>query len=175
MYHNASYGFPGGLAGKESACNAGDLGSIPGLGRSPGEGKGYPLQYSGLENPLDCSPWGRQESDTTERLSHLTHNATYSVTFLFYRYFVSPVPLHPPPSLLYFAFQVLTLLYSFLQSRPARPTRHPWNGAKMLCPGGHCPMRERYPCRQRIGLGTEGHGASLDRADTLPQGAQGPY
>ena len=40
--------FPGGSAGKESACNAGDLGSIPGLGKSPGEGNGYPLQYSGL-------------------------------------------------------------------------------------------------------------------------------
>ena len=40
--------------GKESACNAGDLGSIPGLGRSSGEGKGYPLQYSGLENSMDC-------------------------------------------------------------------------------------------------------------------------
>ena len=47
-------GFPGGSAGKESACNAGDLGSIPGLGRSPGEGKDYPLQYSGLENYMDC-------------------------------------------------------------------------------------------------------------------------
>ena len=43
-------GFPDSSAGKESSCNAGDLGSIPGLGRSPGEGKGYPLQYSGLEN-----------------------------------------------------------------------------------------------------------------------------
>ena len=42
-------GFPCGSADKESTCNAGDLGSIPGLGRSPGEGKGYPLQYSGLE------------------------------------------------------------------------------------------------------------------------------
>ena len=48
-------GFPVGSAGKESACNEGDLGSMPGLGRSPGEGKGYPLQYSGLENnPTDC-------------------------------------------------------------------------------------------------------------------------
>ena len=46
-------GFPGGSAGKESTCNAGDLGSIPGLGRSPGEGKGYPLQYSGLEKSMD--------------------------------------------------------------------------------------------------------------------------
>ena len=45
--------FPGGSAGKESACNEGDLGSIPGLGRSPGEGNGYPLQYSGLENSMD--------------------------------------------------------------------------------------------------------------------------
>ena len=43
-----------GSAGKESACNAGDLGLIPGLGRSPGEGKGYPLQDSGLENAMDC-------------------------------------------------------------------------------------------------------------------------
>ena len=54
-------GFPCGSAGKESACNVGDLDSIPGLGRSPGEGKGYPLQYSGLEN---SSPWGHKESDT---------------------------------------------------------------------------------------------------------------
>ena len=48
-------GFPCASAGKESACNAEDLGSIPGLGRSPGEGKGYPLQYSGLENSMDCT------------------------------------------------------------------------------------------------------------------------
>ena len=45
-------GFPGGSAGKEPTCNVGDLGSIPGLGRSPGEGKGYPLQYSGLGNSV---------------------------------------------------------------------------------------------------------------------------
>ena len=59
-------GFPCGSAGKESACNAGDLGLISGLGRSPGEGKGYPLQYSGLGNSMDCSLWGCKESDTTE-------------------------------------------------------------------------------------------------------------
>ena len=47
-------GFPCGSAGKESACNVGDMGAIPGLGRSPGEGKGYPLQYSGLENSMEC-------------------------------------------------------------------------------------------------------------------------
>ena len=58
--------FPCSSAGKESACNVGDLGLMPGLGRSPGEGKGYPLQYSGLEN---YSPWGCKESDTTEQLS----------------------------------------------------------------------------------------------------------
>ena len=48
----AIQGFPGGSDGKESACNAGDLASIPGLGRSPGEGDSYPLQYSGLENSM---------------------------------------------------------------------------------------------------------------------------
>ena len=55
-------------AGKESTCNVGDLVSIPGLGKSPGEGKGYPLQYSGLENSMDCIIHGVAESDTTERL-----------------------------------------------------------------------------------------------------------
>ena len=57
-------GFPGGSDGKESACNVGDLDLIPGWGRSPGEGNGYPLQYSGLENSMD-SPWGCKESDMT--------------------------------------------------------------------------------------------------------------
>ena len=55
-------GFPCGSAGKESAHNAGDLGSIPGFGRIPGEGKGYPLQYSGLENSMDCIVHGVTES-----------------------------------------------------------------------------------------------------------------
>ena len=59
-------GFPGGLDSKESAYNAGDLASVPGLGRSPGEGNGYPLQYSGLENSVDCIVHGVAESDTTE-------------------------------------------------------------------------------------------------------------
>ena len=57
-------GFPGGSAGKESACSVGDLGLIPGLGRSPGEGKGYPLQYSGLENSMDCIVHGIAKSQT---------------------------------------------------------------------------------------------------------------
>ena len=50
-------GFPGGSNGEESACNVGDLGSIPPLGRSPGEGNGYPLQYSCLESPMDRGAW----------------------------------------------------------------------------------------------------------------------
>ena len=57
-------GFPCGLAGKESACNAGDLGLTPGLGRSPGEGKDYPLQYSGLQNSMDCIVRGVAKSRT---------------------------------------------------------------------------------------------------------------
>ena len=57
-------GFPCVSAGKESACNVGDLGSIPGLGRSPGEGKGYPLQYSGLENSMDSIVHGVLKSQT---------------------------------------------------------------------------------------------------------------
>ena len=62
--------FPCGSAGKESACSAGDLGLIPGLGESPGEGKSYPLQYSVLENSMDCtSPGGLKESNMTELLS----------------------------------------------------------------------------------------------------------
>ena len=63
-----SLGSPCVSAGKESACNAEDLGSIPGLGRSPGEGKGYPLQYSDLENSMDCIVHGVAESDVTEQL-----------------------------------------------------------------------------------------------------------
>ena len=55
-------GFPGGSAGKDSSCNAGDLGLIPGLGRSTGEGIGYPLQYSGLENSMDCIVYGVAKS-----------------------------------------------------------------------------------------------------------------
>ena len=85
-------GFPCSSVGKESACNAGDLGLIPGLGRSPGEGNGNPLQYSCLENPKDKAAWqatvqetdswtlswtptskGSQESVTTYRLNHHHH------------------------------------------------------------------------------------------------------
>ena len=67
-------GFPGGSDGKKSACNAGGLGLIPGLGRSPGGGHGNPFQYSCLENPMDREAWqarvhGVTGSDMTEGLS----------------------------------------------------------------------------------------------------------
>ena len=72
MYICIYMGFPGGLDGKESTCNVGDLGSIPGSGRSPGGGHGNPLQYTCLENPhgqrslAGYSPWCRKDSDMTE-------------------------------------------------------------------------------------------------------------
>ena len=59
-------GFPAGSDGKESTCNVGDLGSIPGLGRSPGGGHGNPLQYSGLENPMDRGAWWAAVHGVTE-------------------------------------------------------------------------------------------------------------
>ena len=67
--HAPGEGFPGGSEVKASARNAGDLGLIPGLGRSPGKGNGNPLQYSCLENPMDRGAWGRKELDTTEQAS----------------------------------------------------------------------------------------------------------
>ena len=65
------FSFPDSSVGKESTCNAGDLGSIPGLGRSPGEGNGYLLQYSGLENSMDSIGRGVTKSQTRLSDSHL--------------------------------------------------------------------------------------------------------
>ena len=75
MLFKCPEGVPCGSAGKESACSVGDLDSIPGLGRSPREGKGYPHQYSGLENSMDCIVHGVAELDTTEQLSLSLSNA----------------------------------------------------------------------------------------------------
>ena len=72
-------GFPGDSAGKESACNAGDLGSVPGWGKSLGEGNGYPLQYSGLENSMDCTDPGVTESLTRLSDFHLLNVYVYAV------------------------------------------------------------------------------------------------
>ena len=71
--------FPCGSAGKESTCNAGDLGLIPGLGRSPREGKGYPLQHSGLENSMDWIVHGLAKSQT--RLSNLHFQFYFQISY----------------------------------------------------------------------------------------------
>jgi len=71
-------GFPGGSAGKESTCNVGDLGSVPGLGRSPGEEKSYPLQYSGLENSMDYIVHGVTKSQTQLSDFHYTSPDIYT-------------------------------------------------------------------------------------------------
>ena len=77
-------GFPGSSAGKESACNAEDLGLIPGLGRSLEEEKGYPLQYSGLENSMDCiihglyNPW---VAKSRTQLSDFNFHYKYEIFF----------------------------------------------------------------------------------------------
>ena len=71
-------GFPCGSAGKKSACNMGDLGSVSRLGRSPGEGKGYPVQYSGLENSMDCIVHGVAKSRTQLSNSHFTSHIYFT-------------------------------------------------------------------------------------------------
>ena len=68
----ANLGFPGGSIGKESACNAGDLGSIPGLGRCPGGGYGNSLQSSCLENPMDRGAWQAAGSGVTQSRTRLS-------------------------------------------------------------------------------------------------------
>ena len=78
--HSSILGFPGGSAGKESAYNEGDLDSIPGLGSSQGEGKGNSLQYSSLENSMNCIIYGIAKSRT--RLSNL-HFQARLILFLF--------------------------------------------------------------------------------------------
>ena len=76
IYFSSILGFPSGSGGKESACNAGYLGSVPGLGSSPGEGNGCQLQYFCLENSMDRGAWWAtvhgvtKESDTTELLNN---------------------------------------------------------------------------------------------------------
>ena len=66
-------GVPGSSDGEESACNVGELGSTPGLGRSPGEGNYYPLQSSGLENSMDCSPWDHRDWGLRVKITGLSY------------------------------------------------------------------------------------------------------
>ena len=88
-------GFPGGSAGKEFACNAGDLGLIPGLGRSPGEGKGYIPQNSGLENSMDCIVHGVARSRTRLSDFHFTSLVDVLITcFPSLKYKLSNSELH---------------------------------------------------------------------------------
>ena len=77
--------FPCGSAGKESACNAGGLGLVPGLGRSSGEGKGYPLQYSGLENSMDSIVHGVAKSWTRLNDFHFTFHFQMKRMFFFHQ------------------------------------------------------------------------------------------
>ena len=72
-------GFPGGSARKESACSAGDLGSIPGSGRSPGEGIGYPLQYSCLEDPMERGTWRATVHGVAESQTGLSNYTQHSM------------------------------------------------------------------------------------------------
>ena len=77
------WGFPGGSQGKVSACNAGDLGSIPGSGRSLGEGNGNPLQYSWLENPMDGGAWWATVHRVKKSQTRLI-DFTFTFTFVFF-------------------------------------------------------------------------------------------
>ena len=76
-------GLPGGSAGKKYACNVGDLGLIPGLGRSPGEGNSYPLQYCGLENSMDCTVRGGHKE--LETVSSVSQNKQFKIIFCLQR------------------------------------------------------------------------------------------
>ena len=112
-------GFPCGSAGKESSCNVGDLGSIPGLGRSPGEGKGNPLQYSGLDNSKDCINHGVRKSRT--RLSDFhTHPQSSSKLRLF---------LHIE-KMSSFLFMLIIYILDYLECK-SRKSRNTWSNRQI--------------------------------------------
>ena len=81
-------GFPGGSERKESACNVGGLGLIPGLGRSAGEGNGYPLRNSCLENPMDRGAWRAAVHGVTKSWTQLSIAHTNITNILSYRLFI---------------------------------------------------------------------------------------
>ena len=171
---------PCGSAGKESACNVGDLGSIPGLGRSPGEGKGDPLQYSGLENSMSCivhgvtKSWTRLSLSLSRRGKSLIVNGRVGLEPSF-----SPCSLHME---LYFS--VLCVPYPPCHPHPAlkwcpslhtghtlSPRPHMALSWSLPTPREHitlaemCSDRDQGPCRRvswKIRPG-EGPGSSRDR------------
>ena len=115
-------GFPAGSAGKESTCNVGDLGLIPGLGSSPGEGIGCSLQCSCLENPHGqrslggCSPWGHKESDTlTSQAQHSKLRAVPLPTHTFLLY--PPSSEFPPITQICLATEASLFLSIFFGKR----------------------------------------------------------
>ena len=90
-------GFPGGSDGKESVRNAGDLGLIPGLGRFPGEGNGYPLRYSCLENPMDRGAWWAAVYGVAKSWTWLSDLHTLIDGNIQEQWELHPSPLPPPP------------------------------------------------------------------------------
>ena len=89
LYNLALTTFLGGSDGKESTCNEGDLGSIPGMGRSPGEGNSYPLQYCGLENSMDCTVLGVAQSriKLSDFHFHFTTKGKKNYNYFFFFFF----------------------------------------------------------------------------------------
>ena len=84
--HSRILGLPGGSDGKESTCNMGDLGSIPGLGRSPGGAHSYPLQYSCVENPMDRGAWWAAAHGVTKSRTWLKRFSTHEDFWFTLRY-----------------------------------------------------------------------------------------
>ena len=93
-YH---FNFLGGSDGNESVCNAGDLGSIPGLGRSPGEGKGYPLQHSCLKNPMDGANWRATAYGVAKSQTRLSDFHFITLSLIFWRWNIMPLKLKSFP------------------------------------------------------------------------------
>jgi len=108
--------FVSGTSGKESTCNAGDMGSIPGLGRSPREGKGYPLQYSGLENSKDCIVHGVTKSQTRQSDFHLAETWLHWGFSHMLLPFISSLTSPPTPG---FCDRILSWFSSNLSWNPA--------------------------------------------------------
>ena len=103
-------GFPCGSAGKESGCNAEDMGSIPGLRISLGEGKGYPLQYSGLENSMDCIVHGVSKSQTRLSDLHFSHSVQKQDQSLCIKFLMMELLLYTAAGILYLTISIFCFL-----------------------------------------------------------------